>query len=119
MIPLSRRGFEELEISVLEAGDHMWLSARSPQGSVFAVKRPLPEWKLPRDVTGRPVDEPGDCPVAVAKLCSEMLQFAATRSRGAHRRHLTPTRVGMSMSGSLPQIVVSLVARKRPALHRF
>ncbi|MDV7269168.1 peptidase S8, partial [Rhodococcus oxybenzonivorans] len=60
MIPLSRRGFEELEISVLEAGDHMWLSARSPQGSVFAVKRPLPEWKLPRDVTGRPVDEPGE-----------------------------------------------------------
>ncbi|QTJ68013.1 CHAT domain-containing protein [Rhodococcus sp. ZPP] len=60
MIPLSRRSFEELEISVLEAGDHMWLSARSPQGSVFAVKRPLPEWKLPRDVTGRPVDEPGE-----------------------------------------------------------
>ncbi|KAF0960082.1 CHAT domain-containing protein [Rhodococcus sp. T7] len=51
-------GFEELEISVLRAGDHVWLSAQSWMGSVFAVRREIPEWKLPNDVTGKTIDAP-------------------------------------------------------------
>ncbi|MFD6063597.1 CHAT domain-containing protein [Rhodococcus wratislaviensis] len=53
-------GFEALEISVLRAGDHVWLSAQSRMGSVFAVRRPIPEWKLPNDVTGKTIDTPSD-----------------------------------------------------------
>ena len=29
-------------------------------GSVFAVRRPIPEWKLPNDVTGKTIDTPSD-----------------------------------------------------------
>ncbi|MFD4181496.1 CHAT domain-containing protein [Rhodococcus sp. NPDC058514] len=54
------RAFEELEISVLQAGDHVWLSAQSRLGSVFAVRRPLPEWTLPETVSGKPVGAPAD-----------------------------------------------------------
>ncbi|MEN0134087.1 MAG: CHAT domain-containing protein, partial [Rhodococcus sp. (in: high G+C Gram-positive bacteria)] len=53
-------GFEELEISVLRAGDHVWLSAQSRMGSVFAVRREIPEWKLPNAVTGRTIDAPSE-----------------------------------------------------------
>ncbi|RZL80941.1 MAG: CHAT domain-containing protein [Rhodococcus sp. (in: high G+C Gram-positive bacteria)] len=60
MRPQNAPGFEELEISVLRAGDHVWLSAQSRMGSVFAVRRSVPEWKLPNDVTGKTVDAPSD-----------------------------------------------------------
>lgn len=60
MRPQAVPGFEELEISVLRAGDHVWLSAQSRMGSVFAVRRSIPEWKLPNDVTGQSIDAPSD-----------------------------------------------------------
>ncbi|MFC9556973.1 CHAT domain-containing protein [Rhodococcus sp. NPDC056960] len=60
MRPQAVPGFEELEISVLRAGDHVWLSAQSRMGSVFAVRRSIPEWKLPNDVTGKSIDAPSD-----------------------------------------------------------
>jgi hypothetical protein len=38
------RHFEPFELSVLGAEGHLWLSAHSEQGSVYAVPRPTPEW---------------------------------------------------------------------------
>jgi hypothetical protein len=46
MRPDMLRQFEPLDISVLGAGDHVWVSAQSRQGSVFGVARPLPLWQL-------------------------------------------------------------------------
>ncbi|MFF0817922.1 CHAT domain-containing protein [Rhodococcus sp. NPDC003318] len=51
-------GFEELEISVLAAGDDIWVSAQSRLGSVFAVRRPQPAWTFPADLVGRSVTTP-------------------------------------------------------------
>ena len=42
------------DISVLGAGDHLWLSVQSPQGSVFGVPRPWPTW--PAGVTPAPIE---------------------------------------------------------------
>src|SRR4051812_27954788 len=46
MRPDISRQFESFDISVLGAGDHVWVSAQSRQGSVFGVARPLPQWQL-------------------------------------------------------------------------
>lgn len=60
MRPLPGRTFEELEISVLQVGGDVWLSAQSRLGSVFAVRRPMPEWALPETVSGKPARAPAD-----------------------------------------------------------
>jgi hypothetical protein len=43
---MSTRLFEPFDISVLGAGNHVWVSAKSRQGSVFGVSRPRPQWRL-------------------------------------------------------------------------
>nr|WP_063779407.1 CHAT domain-containing protein [Kibdelosporangium sp. MJ126-NF4]CEL22914.1 FIG00999419: hypothetical protein [Kibdelosporangium sp. MJ126-NF4]CTQ90054.1 FIG00999419: hypothetical protein [Kibdelosporangium sp. MJ126-NF4] len=40
------RQFEPFDISVLGAGNHVWVSAQSQLGSVFGVARPRPVWRL-------------------------------------------------------------------------
>lgn len=60
MSPLPGRTFEELEVSVLQAGNSVWVSAQSRLGSVFAVRRPLPTWKFDDGVDGKPVDSPAE-----------------------------------------------------------
>lgn len=47
------RGFEAFDISVLGAGDHVWVSAQSRQGSVFGVSRKWPQFML-RGAFGTP-----------------------------------------------------------------
>ncbi len=49
------RGLEPFDISVLGAGDHVWVSAQSRQGSVFGIARPLPDFGLPAEF-GAPAD---------------------------------------------------------------
>jgi hypothetical protein len=42
----SARPLEVFDLSVLGAGDHLWLSASSSQGSVYGIPRSLPTWAL-------------------------------------------------------------------------
>ena len=44
MTASATRPMNLFEVSVLGAGDHVWLSANSSQGSVYGVPRPKPDW---------------------------------------------------------------------------
>ncbi|SNY87109.1 CHAT domain-containing protein [Nocardia amikacinitolerans] len=47
MPPDPAQAFHRFDISVLDAGGRVWVSASSPQGAVYAVPRPPPTWTLP------------------------------------------------------------------------
>ena len=47
------RPLDVFDVSVLGAGDHLWLSVSCSQGSVFGVSRALPQWP---DGLGEPVE---------------------------------------------------------------
>ncbi|WP_068058312.1 CHAT domain-containing protein [Nocardia xishanensis] len=47
MPPEPTQAFHRFDISVLDAGGRVWISASSPQGAVYAVPRTPPTWALP------------------------------------------------------------------------
>lgn len=47
----SARPLEVFDLSVLGAGEYLWLSANSSQGSVYGIPRAVPSWDLPADVS--------------------------------------------------------------------